>query len=503
MKLVARQTIEEIAAKRDEALSLYSVAYEALEAADKAVKSASDAARSAAPLNSNGRYTYHLHETMAKFDRAIDLPDRDFWFATAKRIVDTACWQQVIQMGELDVLMDKQAKDELHAQFMEVKPTRDPWNRRKVATQEQLSNGVQEFTVDTVYATIETYRQNAGLIFHRGVANAFSKLDRRFRSHDGFKIGSRLIFTRVFNEFGGFNHYRDEQSTILDVERVFLVLDGKPLAARYGSILQDLERARGSSSSPRRAEVESDYFKLKSYMNGNVHMWFKRDDLVEKVNKLLNDYYNAPLNDWQTPAPENPMEDKKTALAKNFAFFPTPESVKKTLFEMIHISQAPDGGNFQRILEPSAGTGSLAKFAKTPGTRVDCCEVQMDMAYSLAGSGLFEKVYNQDFLALSPATTGVYDAVIMNPPFDRERDIDHVMHAWDFVAPGGYLAAIMSAGTCFRETKKSAAFRAFVEKNSDKYGRPFHDLPAGSFSSVGTNVNTVIVKIYKPKGEKV
>jgi hypothetical protein len=81
----------------------------------------------------------------------------------------------------------------------------------------------------------------------------------------------------------------------------------------------------------------------------------------------------------------------------------------------------------------------------------------------------------------------------MNPPFDRERDIDHVVHALGFLKPDGFLTAIMSAGTEFRETRKSVAFRAMIEKLNGK----FRDLPAGSFSSVGTNVNTLYLRVFK------
>jgi hypothetical protein len=81
----------------------------------------------------------------------------------------------------------------------------------------------------------------------------------------------------------------------------------------------------------------------------------------------------------------------------------------------------------------------------------------------------------------------------MNPPFDRERDIDHVVHALDFLEPDGFLTAIMSAGTEFRETRKSQAFRALVERMNGKWD----DLPPGSFSSVGTNINTMRLRVYK------
>jgi hypothetical protein len=81
----------------------------------------------------------------------------------------------------------------------------------------------------------------------------------------------------------------------------------------------------------------------------------------------------------------------------------------------------------------------------------------------------------------------------MNPPFDRERDIDHVLHALGFLKPDGCLVAIMSAGTEFRETRKSIAFRELV----DRMNGIWWDLPAGSFASVGTYVNTRILRVWR------
>ena len=75
----------------------------------------------------------------------------------------------------------------------------------------------------------------------------------------------------------------------------------------------------------------------------------------------------------------------------------------------------------------------------------------------------------------------------------RERDIDHVMHALKFLKPEGCLIAIMSAGTEFRETRKSIAFRELM----DKMGAKWRDLPAGSFASVGTYCNTIMLRVWK------
>jgi 16S rRNA G1207 methylase RsmC len=110
---------------------------------------------------------------------------------------------------------------------------------------------------------------------------------------------------------------------------------------------------------------------------------------------------------------------------------------------------------------------------------------------ALQSSKLYNRVINANFLELSPNPDGLYDRVGMNPPFDRERDIDHVVHALKFLKPGGILCAVMSAATEFRETRKSRAFRAMIKQLDGR----FETLPERSFSSVGTNVNTVLLVI--------
>lgn len=132
----------------------------------------------------------------------------------------------------------------------------------------------------------------------------------------------------------------------------------------------------------------------------------------------------------------------------------------------------------------------LARRAVKAGAVVDCVEMQPALAQALANSGLYRAVQCMDFLQRQPDR--LYDRIIMNPPFDRERDIDHVMHALKFLKPDGCLTAIMSAGTEFRETRKSIAFREHIKKMRGQR----MDLPTGFFSSVGTNVNTLLLRVW-------
>ncbi len=43
-----------------------------------------------------------------------------------------------------------------------------------------------------------------------------------------------------------------------------------------------------------------------------------------------------------------------------------------------------------------------------------------------------------DFLAVTPDTLGTFDRILMNPPFERGADAEHVRHAFRFLTPGGF-----------------------------------------------------------------
>lgn len=148
-----------------------------------------------------------------------------------------------------------------------------------------------------------------------------------------------------------------------------------------------------------------------------------------------------------------------------------------------------------RVLEPSAGRGRLADRAKLAGCEVQCVELQPELIYTLQGKG--HSVKGGDFLTMTPAELGLFDVVVMNPPFDRGRDCDHVRHALQFLKPGGRLVSVMAAGLEYRETARAKAFRALIDKVQppDKWDRRFTDLPAGSFAESGTNVNTMILRL--------
>jgi predicted RNA methylase len=488
-ELIPRDGILEIVGHRNRALELWARAFEEIERASKAVEEAEVAVNSACGGVRPAYVEPHEGEVQS-FRTAVQLPDGDQYRRVAKRLTDIQVWGALIERTDMDHLMDKKAKDELREQMTYIPEKIDP-RTGAVINAEEIARGLPEISVESIEQTLQGLVDDAGMIFRRGIANSFSSLDRRFRSHDGFKIGARVILTRAFDDWGHWNYYSNQRDTLIDIERVFLVLDGKSPRATYGGIVGEIETAR-KGEGLHRSVHEGDYFRVRVFKNGNAHLWFTRPDLVEKVNGLLADHYSLGFGKDAPEGDEEAFQTRAVGHAKGFGFFPTPKDVAERVLEEANLYRYNDDEPL-RCLEPSAGTGVLARGMVEAGHIVHVIELQPELAEELEVSGHFGNVRCADFLKVRPVA--VYDRIVMNPPFDNGRDIDHVRHAWDFLKPGGTLVAIMSAGVEFRGDRKSTAFRKLLERERAEC----RDLPAGSFAEAGTFVNTLYVRLTKSK----
>lgn len=141
------------------------------------------------------------------------------------------------------------------------------------------------------------------------------------------------------------------------------------------------------------------------------------------------------------------------------------------------------------VLEPSAGTGAIVR--RLP-------EHMMTTVYEISPTlcdvlrGLEFDARPADFLTVEPGAF-LFDRVLMNPPFSNLQDVAHVRHAFKFLKPGGRLVAIMSPSWRHQERTKAREFRTWFEQ----VGGEVEELPADSFKSSGTSVNTVMVVINK------
>lgn len=183
--------------------------------------------------------------------------------------LDAGVWRVAFDKTGFMQLMDAKAKEE----FFEA-------CRRKAP----------EFTEDTVRATFIGLHQTADAMFMRGMVNVFRNLskDHRTNTNEPFKINERAIlsYTVTPRWGGGLEIRHDRYDRLNDIDRVFKVLDGKQHQARA------LETAANGAFKDGNA-YEDDYYQLRGFKNGNLHIKFKRADLLEKANKMIGDYYNG------------------------------------------------------------------------------------------------------------------------------------------------------------------------------------------------------------------
>ena len=218
--------------------------------------------------------------------------------------------------------------------------------------------------------------------------------------------------------------------------------------------------------------------------------------LYEKVNKVLmaaggvwNKKVKAHIFDGDPrevlglALASGSIVNKKTALQQ---FFTPPDLVT----EMIR--QAAIVPN-DHVLEPSAGIGNLARAIKAAGGVPFCVEIDEVCVKTLKNTA--DEIIHGDFLDLSPTNVppswpNTFDVVVMNPPFEKDQDIAHAMHATKFLDKGGRIVAIMSPGFTYGLTKVRKDFAAFIARHGK-----YTTLPEGTFKESGTNVRTVMVKI--------
>lgn len=189
---------------------------------------------------------------------------------------------------------------------------------------------------------------------------------------------------------------------------------------------------------------------------------------------------------------------EKVNLKKDFQFFATPDSLADRLVEMAELDSLNPG---EGILEPSAGTGSIIMaICSKYGRRfeIGACEL-MPENFNLLKTKFGRVLPSLDLITsdffdinnyLNP---GVWHRIIANPPFTKNQDIDHVLHMWKQLAPGGILISIMSRHWLTSNNKKEWNFHQWVQDNDGEITL----LDQGEFKESGTMVSSLILKLRK------
>lgn len=186
---------------------------------------------------------------------------------------------------------------------------------------------------------------------------------------------------------------------------------------------------------------------------------------------------------------ENVLETAKqlngVSLSDKFDFYPTPQIIVDKVQSLAKLDE-----EYELILEPSAGTGSLIKGLDKD--KVVCIELN---------NVLFTILANKEYKALNIPfeefeINDYADRIIMNPPFGKRMDAKHIIKAFkEHLKEGGVLVAIHSSGIVTATDKASLEFQELFRR----YGTYQEKVDSGAFkdSGKGTMVETYITRLEK------
>lgn len=174
----------------------------------------------------------------------------------------------------------------------------------KVASQErreqiykELEEGtLPELTVPAIFDMLQSFQQNMQEMFLESCKAVWEYLRPSSYWNGEYKtnsksmdegIGKKVILPHIVEHDynGGFRPIYTRIDKLIEIDRVFHLLDGAPFLqdGSYNSPLVDaLKNCKNGKA------FETKYFRAKCYSNGNLHLEFRRMDLVHELNSLCS-----------------------------------------------------------------------------------------------------------------------------------------------------------------------------------------------------------------------
>lgn len=346
---------------------------------------------------------------------------------------------------------------------------------------EQMFADPPPFTVENIRERFGTYIMDPWGSILRGLAEQFAGLDPAFKSHEKVKVGVKGLPKRVI--LAGFSEYSSSYGAerVRDILNALAAYQGKPLLTHreLAALIRDGNALIEDGTVP--ADRYNEAFDvvgrgvwLKRFKNGRGHLFFGPDALRD-VNRALAEFYGDVLPDAAEERPAAPRAG--TAVAKDLQYYPTPARVVDLVLQDLRIAAGA------RVLEPSCGCGRFMDALRARGARVFGIEVDPGRAAQCRARG--HSVLTANFLETEP--TADFDHVVMNPPFSGKLYMRHVRHAFKYLKAGGLLISILPITARYDHGLVASEFNE----------PSWWDLPVGSFSESGTNINTTVLKVQR------
>ena len=146
-----------------------------------------------------------------------------------------------------------------------------------------------DIRVENIYDMVMSFAQNAPAFREELVKEVFEILrphprwSKEYKTNSQDQVGKKVILTwMIENKYGGGFRVRYGRShdELMAIDKVFHLLDGQGIPEGYeGPLIDAIQTAADGQG-------ETAYFKFQAYQNNNIHLTFKRLDLVKLLNQV-------------------------------------------------------------------------------------------------------------------------------------------------------------------------------------------------------------------------
>ncbi|HAF2128143.1 TPA: DUF4942 domain-containing protein [Salmonella enterica] len=191
------------------------------------------------------------------------------------RNLDRGIWRDLMKKSGMLSIMDAQARDQ--------------WYRNLEG------DDIPAISEANILSTFEQLHQSKDEVFERGVINVFKSLSWDFKSNSPCKFGPKIIVNGLvkYDRWGYSLNWGWQRDRLADLERMLMLLDGKPVPDNRADVTRRLgdhiHENSGSNS------YEDGMFKIKYFQKGTAHIIFKKPELVDKLNDIIARHYPGML----------------------------------------------------------------------------------------------------------------------------------------------------------------------------------------------------------------
>ncbi|QZI90741.1 hypothetical protein MYOV065v1_p0037 [Vibrio phage PS15B.2] len=241
MKIQVRHTISSLSKERDSAVTKATIAVEAISDLMFTVNSAT------------GR---NIHSEVGCFVGVQNDSSKMHKIKMITREVDVLFWQKLIKLCQFKEIMHSKKFDQLET---------------------ELYKNTPPFTVDNATATLTQLINELPDLLTELVRNTFTCRSKDHKSNGKVKLDKKQVYKSLLSSSYG-------ENILIDITRAISILEG----VDNEHILQELKQNREITKYDGKV-------KFKAFLNHNVHVTFLDEELLNKMNDVLNKCYSGQI----------------------------------------------------------------------------------------------------------------------------------------------------------------------------------------------------------------